>query len=90
MLTIYHTIYGFTANVPNFEDCQPVSWLQSISPKERAMVGIAGLVGIPEDHPEYGTAPFEIFMGDGFRIVSRRYASKYRVTEPWAYPYPVE
>jgi hypothetical protein len=80
--TLYSTYYGLTSDQPEWEDCTPFLPLHGIEPSERAWVGCTGLQRVSRpygedfdpDFQKWKTAQFEIFKGENFEIVSRRYA----------------
>lgn len=88
MRTLYSTYYGLTEKTPNWEDCTPFEPLRGVQTLERAGVACTGLVRISGDHSgdhsgdmlsdkdleAWSRAPFEIFKGESFEIISRRYA----------------
>lgn len=84
MRTLYSTYYGLTEKTPNWEDSTPFEPLRGIETFERACVTYRGLVRISgreseviltqEEWKNWERAPFEIFKGDNFEIISRRYA----------------
>ena len=86
-ITLYSTYYGLTQNIPSWDDTAPYEPLRGVPTSERAYVTCTGLERIgreqigdpqwPEPSQEYLTwekAPFEVFKGENFEIISRRYA----------------
>lgn len=83
-ITLYSTYCGLTQKAPNWEDCYPFEALRGVETFERACVTYKGLVRISgreseviltqEEWKHWEQAPFEIFKGEGFEIISRRYA----------------
>jgi hypothetical protein len=83
-ITLYSTYYGLTQNIPSWDDTAPYEPLRGVTAPERAYVAHTGLVRISDrqsgiamvtdDDLQYQRAPFEVFKGEGFEIISRRYA----------------
>ena len=84
MRTLYSTYYGLTQKQPSWDDTTPFEPLRGIQTFDRACVTYKGLLRISgreedviltqDEWKNWDSAPFEIFKGEGFEIISRRYA----------------